>query len=216
MNKVRKSSKRAVRRVIVFAVGLAVFSVIAFVVGITWLTANSKGEQGAHETESALTAPKIARARPIRAEAPAVPEDISAKIRLESEEIAKALGGVCYDYGETPEQWKAAVEADCIAATQVVYYRAASEEPYFPDDVFGVLRQDGAFHGYDPDGEPTEFNRKIAAETLLALYGYGDRARLTVPEGTLYFSSGERGDYTNSYRTEYRGEAFLPEIPPLK
>jgi hypothetical protein len=142
----------------------------------------------------------------------AVPEDVATRVYFESMEIAKMLNGESYDYEQVPERWKAVVEADCIAATQVVYYRVISADPYYPDDVQGVVAQSGAFYAYSPNCTPTDFNRRIAAETLLTLYGYGDYVNLTVPEGTLFFSSGASGDYTNSYRMEYRGASFLPQV----
>jgi hypothetical protein len=79
-----------------------------------------------------------------------------------------------------------------------------SADPFYPDDIIGVVTQANQFHGYNPDN-PVEPELLSLVEDVLARWaaeGDGADAGRVLPKEYLFFS----GDgYHNYFRTEWDG-----------
>jgi hypothetical protein len=82
--------------------------------------------------------------------------------------------------------------------------RVDSADPFYPDDIIGVVTQANQFHGYNPDN-PVEPELLSLVEDVLARWaaeGDGADAGRVLPKEYLFFS----GDgYHNYFRTEWDG-----------
>lgn len=91
------------------------------------------------------------------------------------------------------------------AAIWCALNRVDSMDPYFPDDIVGVVTQSGAFYGYDQDNPVTPELLALAKDVIsrwsIEDNCLGDVGRV-LPAEYLYFSGDGRHNY---FRTDYIG-----------
>jgi hypothetical protein len=133
--------------------------------------------------------PEVAAAEP----APAEPEEHP--YAEEARYIAKTIWGEARGCSPTEQ----AAVAWCILN------RVDSEDPYYPDDIIGVVTQEDQFDGYDPGNPLDDGHFYIALETIdlwLKEDGKGIVAGRVLPREYLWFA----GDGNkNTFRDAYAG-----------
>lgn len=114
----------------------------------------------------------------------------------EVEYIAKML------YGECRGEKDKAQQAACVWC---VLNRVDSDDPYYPDDVIGVITQKYQFAGYRRSNPVWPELAELAEDVLVRWYrekdGETDVGR-TLPKEYLFFASTGLG---NRFRTEFEG-----------
>ena len=103
-------------------------------------------------------------------------------------------------YGEA----RGCSETEQAAVVWCALNRVDSADPFYPDDIIGVVTQANQFHGYNPNN-PVEPELLSLVEDVLARWaaeGNGADAGRVLPKEYLFFSGDGQRNY---FRTEWNG-----------
>lgn len=183
----RLRRKIALRRA---CLGCALFGLAASVVCAVVIRAGADSDavEPTYAAEAAENSTRYDAPVKLSCETTPEPEDTAAEC------LAKML------YGEA----RGCSKTEQAAVVWCALNRVDSADPFYPDDIIGVVTQESQFHGYNPDN-PVEPELLSLVEDVMARWAAEDdgvEAGRVLPKEYLFFSGDGQRNY---FRTEWNG-----------
>lgn len=119
------------------------------------------------------------------------------------DEEARYMAQACFGEG-----WICQSKTEWAAIYWNILNRVDSDDPYYPDDIIGVVTQSAQYHGYDPTNPVLPVLKELALDVIdrwqREKQGETDVGRVLPPEYLFFGGDGKH----NTFRTEWDGGEY--------
>ena len=119
------------------------------------------------------------------------------------DEEARYMAQACFGEG-----WICQSKTEWAAIYWNILNRVDSDDPYYPDNIIGVVAQSAQYHGYDPTNPVLPVLKELALDVIdrwqREKQGETDVGRVLPPEYLFFGGDGKH----NTFRTEWDGGEY--------
>ena len=119
------------------------------------------------------------------------------------DEEARHMAQACFGEG-----WICQSKTEWAAIYWNILNRVDSDDPYYPDNIIGVVTQSAQYHGYDPTNPVLPVLKELALDVIdrwqREKRGETDVGRVLPPEYLFFGGDGKH----NTFRTEWDGGEY--------
>lgn len=119
------------------------------------------------------------------------------------DEEARYMAQACFGEG-----WICQSKTEWAAIYWNILNRVDSDDPYYPDNIIGVVTQSAQYHGYDPTNPVLPVLKELALDVIdrwqREKQGETDVGRVLPPEYLFFGGDGKH----NTFRTEWDGGEY--------
>ena len=119
------------------------------------------------------------------------------------DEEARSMAQACFGEG-----WICQSKTEWAAIYWNILNRVDSDDPYYPDNIIGVVTQSAQYHGYDPTNPVLPVLKELALDVIdrwqREKQGETDVGRVLPPEYLFFGGDGKH----NTFRTEWDGGEY--------